>query len=281
MESLTGRGVGVAILDTGIYPHMDFDNRILAFADFVNGRERPYDDNSHGSHVAGIIGGSGRASGGRYRGVAPGCRLVSLKVLDKKGNGKVENVLQGLAWIIQNHQKYNIRIVNISFGAHSEEESTKNVLVQAVEKVWDAGVVVVTAAGNEGPQRGSITVPGVSKKVITVGAFDDKEYIDDEGKIHRNYSGRGPTCECVVKPEILAVGSKIVSCGNNRGGYMVKSGTSMAAPIVTGSIALLLEKYPGMSPREVKLRLLDRAVPIGLQKSHQGWGILDLNRFLE
>lgn len=272
--------IGVAILDTGIYPHIDFDSRIVAFKDFVKGYEKSYDDNSHGTHVAGIIGGSGKASRGRFKGICPECNIIAVKVLDRQGNGKIENVLAGIWWILDNAARLNIRVMNLSFGAADTNGRAEEVLVTAVEKVWNNNIVVVTAAGNEGPESGSVTVPGISKKVITVGTYDDSEYTDSNGVRHKNYSGRGPTKDCIVKPEVLTVGSNIVSCANMKNGYMAKSGTSMSAPIVSGAIAKLLTQYPHMEPKAVKMRLLERAVPLGLEKEHQGWGLLDLEKFL-
>lgn len=272
--------IGVAVLDTGIFKHIDFDNRIIAFKDMINGLEIPYDDNSHGTHVAGIIGGSGRASKGRYKGICSECDIVAVKVLDKLGNGKIEQVMAGLQWILDNHSKYNIRVVNLSFGASDTGGNTEKQLIDLVEQVWDSNMVVVTAAGNEGPDSGSVTVPGISKKVITVGTYDDEEFVDNKGKVHKNYSGRGPTKKCIVKPEILTVGSNIVSCANIKNGYMVKSGTSMSAPIISGAIAKLLMKCPQLTPKAVKLRLLERATPVKLEREHQGWGVLDLEKFL-
>ena len=112
----TGKGIGVAILDTGIYPHIDFDSRICAFVDFILNKKIAYDDNGHGTCVAGILAGSGAASMGKYKGAAPGCHLVALKVLDRFGNGNKEDVLKAFEWILCNRQRYNIRIVNISVG---------------------------------------------------------------------------------------------------------------------------------------------------------------------
>ena len=112
----TGRGVTAAVLDTGACPHRDFDSRILAFEDFVHGRSRPYDDNGHGTHVLGILGGSGRASNGKFRGAAPGCGLIPLKVLDKNGNGSQETVIEAMQWILKYREKYHIRSVNTSVG---------------------------------------------------------------------------------------------------------------------------------------------------------------------
>ena len=121
-ELYTGKGVGVAILDTGACLHLDFGSRILAFRDYVRGWTMPYDDNGHGTHVAGIIGGNGRASRGRYCGIAPGCSLIPIKVLDEKGNGKKESVIHAMDWIEKNREKYNIRVVNIFSGSTTREK---------------------------------------------------------------------------------------------------------------------------------------------------------------
>lgn len=253
----------------------------MEFQDFVNNRREAYDDNSHGTHVAGIIAGNGAASRGRYCGLAPESRLVVLKVLDKNGEGSASDVIMGLNWIVRNKKRFGIRIVNLSFGTTPKSAMGEDsMLVQTVERVWDEDIVVVTAAGNNGPARGTITVPGISRKVITVGAFDDDVYTDERGVKHMNYSGRGPTESCIVKPEIVTAGSGIVSCANTKDGYSMKSGTSMSAPIVTAAVALLLERNPGMTPAEVKMRLHDRAVRLKLPKEQQGWGMLDLRELL-
>ena len=115
-SGLTGRGVGVAVLDTGIYPHEDFGQRITAFFDVLHRRGEPYDDNGHGTHISAIIGGSGAASGGRYRGIAPGCSLISIKVLDARGGGFASDVLTGLRWIRQNRDALGIRIILYKIG---------------------------------------------------------------------------------------------------------------------------------------------------------------------
>ena len=159
----TGKHVGVCVLDTGIFPHIDFTGRILAFQDFIGHRIRPYDDNSHGTHVCGIIGGDGRASEGRIRGTAPGCSLIVLKVLDRTGNGRKEDVLQAFRWILENKRYYGIRVVNISVGTTCRRAEDHRVLIAGVEQLWDAGLVVVAAAGNQGPKAGSVTAPGSSR----------------------------------------------------------------------------------------------------------------------
>ena len=187
---LTGKGVGVAVMDTGIFPHMDFYRGILGFADMVNRRPGPYDDCGHGSNICGIIGGSGVASDGRYQGMAPGCNLVAVKVLDKKGNGYASDVLTGLAWILERKDALGIRIVNISVGSGGKKGMTENsALVRGVNEAWDAGLVVVGAAGNNGPKRMSITTPGISRKVFTVGCSDDYREVLVGGNRMVNYSG--------------------------------------------------------------------------------------------
>ena len=278
---LTGKGVGVAVLDTGIFPHRDFDGRIVGFADIVGHRTEPYDDCGHGTHICGIVGGSGAASDGRYQGMAPGCSLIVVKVLDRKGNGYASDVLAGLRWILEQKERLGIRIVNISVGSCGKRGMTENsALVKGVNQIWDAGLVVVVAAGNNGPKRMSITTPGISRKVITVGCSDDHTEVLVGGHRMVDYSGRGPTAACICKPDVVAPGSRVISCAGREGKYAVKSGTSMSTPIVSGAIALLLEKYPDMTNRAVKLKLMESSRDIGLPRNQQGWGLLDVERLL-
>ncbi len=276
-----GEGVGVAVMDTGIAEHVDFRHRIAGFRDYIGYRERRYDDNGHGTHVAGIIGGSGFSSNGRYGGIAPACHLFSVKVLDRRGNGNTESVVRGVHWLVEHQEEYRIRIINISVGMVLSARSEERIqLLKAVDYAWDSGMVVVAAAGNNGPKQGSVTIPGVSRKVITVGCFDDsREELSGQG-LKPEYSGRGPTDCCIVKPELVEPGTNIVSCAPGNPPYTKKSGTSMAAPIVTGAIALLLSKYPRFTPKDVKLRLYERAVDLGLPAAKQGWGMVDIGRLL-
>ncbi len=299
-----GKGVGVAIVDTGIALHKDFyesRNRVTAFVDFINHRTEPYDDNGHGTHVAGIIGGSGYSSKGKYKGVAPDCNFIGVKVLDHRGDGNISDVLAGLQWIMDNRKKYNIRVVNISVGTSAKDNLDENsLLVQGVNAVWDSGIVVVVAAGNNGPGPMSISTPGISRKVITVGSSDDSIAVEVFGSGRsKDYSGRGPTPFCIKKPDIVAPGSNIISCNISRYSsrskngelrltssdspmmYTVKSGTSMATPVVSGAIALLLAAKPNLTNREVKLKLRDCAVDLGQHWEKQGWGLLNIRKLLE
>ena len=276
-----GEGIGVAVLDTGISLHPDFGHRVACFSDYINGRRAPYDDNGHGTHIAGIIGGDGGASQGLYMGIAPRCHFVAIKILDRKGNGNTEHVVRAVDWLVCHKKAYQIRIVNISIGMVLQAESRERArLLQAVEYAWDNGMVVVAAAGNNGPRESSITVPRVSRKVITVGCFDDTREQIGRSMLKPHYSGQGPTENCIVKPELVVPGTNVTSCSVYPGMYMKKSGTSMAVPIVSGSIALLLSKYPYLSPAEVKLRLYERALDLGMPPSKQGWGMVDIGRLL-
>jgi len=267
----TGKHVGVCVLDTGIFPHIDFTGRILAFQDFIGHRIRPYDDNSHGTHVCGIIGGDGRASEGRIRGIAPGCSLIVLKVLDRTGNGRKEDVLQAFRWILENKRYYGIRVVNISVGTTCRRAEDHRVLIAGVEQLWDAGLVVVAAAGNQGPKAGSVTAPGSSRKIITVGSSDMLN-----GR--KAVSGRGPTFDCVCKPDLVAPGSQVIACAP---GLPYSYGlTSMSTPLVSGGIACLLEKDPRLSNVEVKMLLRENAEDMGLPRNQQGWGKFNCEKLL-
>lgn len=278
-KGITGRGVTVAVMDTGIVPHPDFGSRILDFMDFTQGRTRAYDDNGHGTHVSGIIAGSGRMSRGLYTGIAPECGLFVTKVLDRKGNGNTAQVLKAIDFVIEHQRKYNIRILNISVGMlPTADREEKEHLTAAVEKAWSRGIVVIAAAGNNGPGKNSVTVPGQCRSIITVGSIDD--YARAGRGLKNGYSGRGPTDGCVVKPEILAPGTSIKSCSFRGNGYEYKSGTSMSAPVIAGAVALLLQKYPEMTPAQVKLRLYERAVVLPEAKERGYWGVVYLNRLL-
>lgn len=272
---LTGQGVTVAILDTGITPHIDFDSRITVFLDLIAGRTFPYDDNGHGSHVAGLIAGSGKASGGKYAGMAPESTLVVLKILDHQGNGRKQDVLKAIDWVRKFRKKYNIRILNISIGTTEQEQTLHNLLIEAVEEAWDDGLIVITAAGNSGPGSGTVTAPGSSRKVITVGSSD---LLGGTAGI----SGCGPTRDCVCKPDLVTPGKNIVSCapGLSRREYARKSGTSMSTPQISGAVALALQKAPYLTNVQIKMLLMDSVRDLGLPRNQQGWGEFDLDKFL-
>ena len=261
-KGYTGKSVRIALLDTGVFSHRDLKCKIIFFKDYINYKKLSYDDNGHGTHIAGIL-----------SEMAPGAELLVFKILDKNGNGTTETALKALDWIQKNHKNWNIKLLNFSMGyLPNTKERMQNRLIEKLETLWEEGITIVTAAGNNGPKENSITVPGVSRKVITVGSCDDL------GK--ESYGGRGPTSCCIVKPEILAPGTNIRSLALRDGQYVYKSGTSMAAPVVCGALALALEKAPNLKPVELKLLLYD-SVTEKIKNFSSAWGILNVDNLVK
>ena len=313
-DALTGLGVGVAVVDSGMRQVDDMNDpatgntRIAAQQNFVAGTYDFTDWCGHGTHVSGIIGGAGQHSTGSqythtFYGIARRVSLVNARVLDANGAGTVSSVLGGIQWVVANQKTYNIRVMNLSLG-HPVGDTYKNdPLCQAVEAAWKGGIVVVCAAGNNGRASlvntpgatnegwgtayGSIQSPANDPYVITVGATKNMDGIRADDRI-ATYSSRGPSrLDLVLKPDIIAPGNRIVSlyafnttlyAWNTSTGdglpqtsymkiggnlmspdYFVLSGTSMAAPVVSGAAALLLQKYPTLTPDTVKARLMASA----------------------
>jgi serine protease AprX len=320
----TGAGIGIAVIDSGITSwHDDLVNytsktfpygnqRVAKFVDFVNGRTLPYDDNGHGTHVSGIIGGVGYDS--KYyekAGIAPLASLVSLKVLDQNGQGSVSNLIAALNWVALNYKTYNIRVVNMSVGAAVRESYWTDPLTLAARAVTDKGITVVTAAGNIGKNRsgqlqyGGITAPGNAPWVLTVGASSTMGTTNREDDTMGDYSSSGPTAfDFAAKPDLVAPGTGTVSLaavgslfyatkaqylvkGNNGlPAYLTLTGTSMAAPVVSGTVALMLQANPNLTPNLIKaiLQYTAQEYP-GYNALRQGAGFLntlgavDLARF--
>ena len=279
-----GTGICAAILDTGIALHPDLKDRVAGFRDFTGSSIKCRDDSGHGTHVAGILAGNGISSGGTYAGMAPRTDLLIGKVLDREGNGNVDNVISGIQWVMESAVSCGIRIVNISVGTQPDlAQSQKDRLQKAVEELWDMGLIVVVSAGNYGPRSGTVVVPGNSRKVITVGVPDSPSSFSRSRRKRINYSGRGPTNECVIKPDIFAPGTGILSCNSRfsfpgEPSYIMKSGTSMATPVVSGALACLLSKYPDMTNVEVKLKLRESCMKIPGTES--GWGLLNVEQLM-
>ena len=282
-ESLgyTGSGIGVAIIDSGVTNwHDDLGSETVAhFADFVTNLPVPYDGYGHGTHVAGIIAGSGYDSGGLRKGIAPGARLVVLKVLDETGDGHISNVIAAIDYAIEHRQQFNIRIINLSVAAGVYESYTTDPLTLAAKRAVDSGIVVVTAAGNHGRtakgqlQYGGITSPGNAPWVLTVGATSHQRTATRTDDVVAPFSSRGPTLiDRAAKPDIVAPGVGLESLADPgstlftrypdarlRGTvdtahapYLSLTGTSMAAPVVAATVALMLEANPSLTPNLVK-----------------------------
>jgi serine protease AprX len=284
-SALKGAGVTIAVLDSGVALHPDIQT-LTAVVDVI-GNPTPsaaapqtsVDPYGHGTHVAGIMVGNGAGSGGQLAGIAPQASLVSVRVLDSLGRGATSDVLAGLQWVQEHKSEYGIRVVNLSLGHPIVEPASADPLVEAVEELWDAGVVVVCSAGNRG-REGHVTVtsPCNARKVITVGATNTNGTAPISDDNVATYSSRGPTTfDLVAKPDIVAPGNRIVSLRSpgslmdtllpdrrvagdlanpNVKAYFEMSGTSMASPVVAATAALMIEQEPSLNPGSVKARLM-------------------------
>jgi serine protease AprX len=311
----TGAGVGIAVIDSGITTwHDDLTNktaklfpygnqRVNKFVDFVHGRALPYDDNGHGTHVAGIIAGNGYDSNGERAAIAPDSNIISLKVLDQNGQGTISNIIAALGWVATNATTYNIRVVNMSVGASIHESYWTDPLTLAVKKVTDKGITVVSAAGNMGKnaeghlQYGAITAPANAPWVLTVGASSTNGTLTRNDDTMAGFSSSGPTfIDFDSKPDLVAPGQGTISLatpgstfyatkaaflvagklGLGSKPYLSLSGTSMAAPVVSGTVALMLQANPKLTPNLIKaiLQYTAQQYP-GYNSMRQGAGFLN------
>ncbi|MDD2496493.1 MAG: S8 family peptidase [Tissierellia bacterium] len=278
----TGKGVTVAIIDTGVSPHLDLiypHNRIIGFKDLINNETVAYDDNGHGTHCAGILGASGYCSKGKYKGIAPEVNILPIKVLDDNGNGKSSDILSAVQWIIDTKEVHKTRIINFSLGAIAEFRERKDPLVKAANKAIENGLIVVAAVGNSGPKRNTILSPATSRYVISVGALDTNKTPDISDDMIAKFSSRGPTIDRIKKPDLIAPGVNIMSLSHKTlDNYTALSGTSMAAPIVSGAAALLLNSNPNYDHFDIKRILINSCTKIKAPSYDQGAGILDLSK---
>lgn len=282
-EGKIGKGVTVAVVDTGIgwLPGLFKDvngkvqNRIIGWKDFVDKSRIPFDPNGHGTHVAGIIANTDIGGDDEWNGVAPGVKLVGVRVLNYKGYSTYENVIKGIDWVVKNKNKYNIRVMNLSLVSTATTPYWADPLNQAVMSAWANGIVVVVAAGNNGSASMTIGVPGNNPYAITVGAFTDNYTpLDWNDDYITPFSAAGPTLDGFVKPDVVAPGAHMVSTmmpysyvaqkhQANRVGvnYFSMAGTSQAAAVVSGISALMLSQHPELTPNQVKYRLMYTALP--------------------
>ncbi|MBM3188880.1 MAG: S8 family peptidase [Chloroflexi bacterium] len=267
---LTGEGVRIAIVDTGIDPtHPDFRGRVAETTDFTG--EGPIDRHGHGTHCASVAAGSGAASGGKYRGVAPQAAIYAAKVLRADGEGMMSDVMAGIEWAVDR----GVQVIGLSLGGSGPSDGT-DALSEMCDAATEAGVTLCVAAGNDGPAAYTIGPPGAARQVITVGATDDSDRVG-------YFSSRGPTLDGRVKPDIVLPGVDIVAAravGTNMGTmvndyYTGATGTSMAAPHAAGVCALLLQAEPGLTPQQIKARLMDSAIDLGADPYAQGSGRAD------
>ena len=286
--SVSGRGVGVAVIDSGISSHAALSGKVVASVNFATGETTTTDGFGHGTHLAGIIAGvSNWGPTPLFKsGVAPGSHLVNVRVLNRQGVGYTSDVIAGLQWVKANRTRYAIRVVNLSLGHPIAEPCFFDPLCLAAEDAVKSGLIVVASAGNNGKDAegrqvlGSITTPGNAPSVITVGALNTWNTSWGSDDTVTSYSSRGPTrFDMLMKPDVVAPGNKIVSleaagsylaaqypslhvAGSGTNAFRMMSGTSMAAAMVSGGVALLLESSPALTVRDLKVALQVSATPM-------------------
>jgi serine protease AprX len=301
-EGIVGSGVTVAVLDTGFFDTPPLTNdisghtRILAQYDAITNQLNRHgvmgttDENGHGTHITSILLSKKRFAldfPRKYNGIAPDARLVVVKAFDAQGVGRYEDVIRGIDWVVTNRETYRIRVLNLSFSAPPQSYYWDDPLNQAVMRAWQAGIVVVAAAGNTGPSAMTIGVPGNVPYIITVGASSDNYTPDNlTDDIVTSFSAAGPTVEGFVKPDVVAPGGHMMGLMGptmqlaidhpeyylNRM-YFSMSGTSQATVVTSGIVALMLQRRPRLMPNDVKCRLMAAAQPAVTQNGELAYSI--------
>lgn len=284
-DGVDGSGVTVAMIDTGVAHVADLGDRVVARVDFTPGGNGE-DAYGHGTHLAGVIAGDGSSSSGKWRGVAPGARLVSVKVAGPDGSTDVSVVIAALQWVVSHRYEYGVKILNLAFGTDSLQSYAVDPLNAAVERAWAAGITVVVSAGNRGP--GTINKPGDDPYVITVGAVDVNRTVDRWDDEVAPFSSSARTVDGFVKPDLVAPGTTIVATRDVGstidalhpeavldGSYLKGTGTSQAGAIVSGVAALLYQVRPWLRPNAVKSILLGSTIRSPQYRSRGGAGLVD------
>lgn len=293
---LQGQGVGVAVVDSGINPNGDLYtnmgvNRQVANVRFnTDYNQNASDGYGHGTHVSSVVGGDGSESNGKYIGVAPMVNIINVKVSNDDGSARSSDVIQGLQWVLNNKDAYNIRVVNLSFNSTVAESYHTSPLDAAVEILWFNEIVVVVSAGNQA--NGILYPPANDPFVITVGATDDKGTVSLNDDVVTSFSAYGTTSDGINKPDLVAPGKNIIArlVNTNMGiakahpanvisnTYFKVSGTSVSAPMVSGAVAILLQSEPDLNPDQVKYRLMSTANTSwnGYNSTKAGAGYLDI-----
>ena len=291
--SLTGRGVGVALIDTGLAPGVTNESVStrdpLSFNALTNTQGDVRDDTGHGTHLASLISGFGDS----FRGIAPDADIIAIKAFNHEDTASTLDIVRGIQWAVDHKTRHNIRVLNLSISAPTDLPYYLDPLNIALTNAWSEGLVVVVSAGNEGPAPSSVTSPGNNPWLITVGAAD---YEEDGGwtKV-APFSGRGPTATGHIKPDIIVAGTLLAGVQpagairptgepdhRDPEGFWITSGASQASAIASGFIALLLEARPDLSNHDVKCILANTAIPVTLDANGelspfaQGRGLVDL-----
>jgi serine protease AprX len=297
-SGLSGSGVTVALVDTGVADLPELAGRLVTVRDDRTGAPQPCqnfsgergcgDSYGHGTFLAGLIAGGPAQSGGEPVGVAPGADILSVKVAGRDGATDVSTVLTAIQWVVSFRDRYGVDVLNLSLGTDSTQSYRVDPLNYAVERAWDAGIVVVVSASNLGPAAGTVSKPGDDPFVVTVGAVDSRGTAATEDDRLPDFSGRGPTADGISKPDVVAPGAHLTSLrspgslveqshpARGDGPYRRGSGTSMAAAVVSGVAALVIEARPGVTPDEVKHLLRAGARPVATPDAHAvGAGLVD------
>ena len=317
---LDGSGVGIALVDTGAAGHRDLmrpkGSPQVVEVEVVGHENGLADYFGHGTHVAGVINGNGASSSDArsfrtFKGLAPGAQLISIRALYPDGTGFTSDIIAAIDWTIRFRAAYNIRVLNLSLGHPVYESYKDDPMCRAVRQAYESGIVVVVAAGNDGGAGsgfGTITSPGNEPTAVTVGAMDDAGTVTTADDVLAWYSSKGPSLiDFVVKPDLVAPGSSIVSLratgsyidttypdltlpageyrndpsgGTKPGDYLVLSGTSIAAPMVSATAALMLQKDPSLTAATVKARLMKSAAKDDRLMFETGAGYLDVDAAL-
>lgn len=288
-QGYKGQGVTIAVIDTGIAPHPDYNGRVKGFKDWVAGKTEHYDDQGHGTHVAGCAQGDGTMSAGKFMGPAPEADLVGIKVLDKRGSGRLSDIIKGVNWAVDKKEELGIDIINMSLGGPVFASYKNDPVSQSVGKAVEAGIIAMVAGGNSGPKPSTIGTPGNHPDAFTVGALNDRGTVSRADDQVAFFSSRGPTShDGLTKPDILSPGVAITAANAKDSAldhapvphvgqsYITISGTSMATPVMAGIVASVLSANREMTPAQVKEIFMATADKLeGEDGNSQGSGVVD------
>jgi subtilisin family serine protease len=292
-KGFRGQGQKIVIIDSGIYPHPDIKDKVVEWVDFSTAKKaKPVDEYGHGTHVAGVAAGSGKKSGGEICGIAPEAELVGLRITT------VAEAIKALQWCVENKDAMGLKVINMSLGEVARRGYKFDPWALAVQKATEAGLVVCVAAGNEGPNPGSISTPGIFPGAITVGAYDSKGTPDTSDDTVWKNSSQGPTIDGLMKPDVLAPGVAIfgplapgtqldnAALPHRAHDYFAISGTSQATPMISGLASILLQANPSLDADGIKAILKKASGPAPIHPASgkaapDGAGLVDAEKALE
>ena len=289
--NLTGKNIGIGIIDTGVFPHpalMEKRNAISFFSDLINGYLKPYDDNGHGTFISGCI-----ASQGELPGIAPDSNLCMVKAFDSSGNGFMSDIIKALDILITSRQKYNIRIICLPFEFPYINDASLTPLIEIIKKAIELNILITACAGNLGPKPYTIYPPGSIKDVITIGGADCNNFDLNSIRVS-SFSGRGPLLNGTSKPDIIAPCTNTTSLSSNtlyipharktpvlENKYRSASGTSISCALISGVCALILEKTPALTSNDLKSILSISTQTTGESKYAEGSGIFTFEKIIK